>query len=213
MPCMLITASGCQTPVCSLFRFFALHLTPAASALLLLRFGTLSLQLFKCVPDPTLFVIIARLTISSRPSNLLKAFLLAPEIRLLMTTLHINNIYSCTFYSSHILSNRGPTGALAHAVDLHHRNVQTVEKLERLLHHRRRGRHEQLAAVEAESVTDGTEHQPVCQRPAVRHVASEHTHTRSLKFILQWFETLRYGDGAGNTAEENSSIFSLIRMH
>jgi len=24
---------------------------------------------------------------------------------------------------------------------------------------------------------------------------------------------LRYGDGAGNTAEENSSIFSLIRMH
>jgi len=24
---------------------------------------------------------------------------------------------------------------------------------------------------------------------------------------------LRYGDGAGNTAEENCSIFSLIRMH
>jgi len=23
----------------------------------------------------------------------------------------------------------------------------------------------------------------------------------------------RYGDGAGNTVEENSSIFSLIRMH
>jgi len=23
---------------------------------------------------------------------------------------------------------------------------------------------------------------------------------------------LRYGDGAGNTAEENSSVFSLIRM-
>jgi len=24
---------------------------------------------------------------------------------------------------------------------------------------------------------------------------------------------IRYGDGAGNTIEENSSIFSLIRMH
>jgi len=24
---------------------------------------------------------------------------------------------------------------------------------------------------------------------------------------------VRYGDGAGNTDEENSSIFSLIRMH
>jgi len=24
---------------------------------------------------------------------------------------------------------------------------------------------------------------------------------------------LRYGDGAGNTIEENSSIFSLIQMH
>jgi len=25
-------------------------------------------------------------------------------------------------------------------------------------------------------------------------------------------ETLRYGDGAGNTVEENSSVFSLIQM-
>ena len=24
--------------------------------------------------------------------------------------------------------------------------------------------------------------------------------------------TMRYGDGAGNTVEENSSVFSLIRM-
>jgi len=24
---------------------------------------------------------------------------------------------------------------------------------------------------------------------------------------------VRYGDGAGNTVEENSSVFSLIRMH
>jgi len=26
-------------------------------------------------------------------------------------------------------------------------------------------------------------------------------------------ETVQYRDGAGNTVEENSSIFSLIRMH
>jgi len=26
-------------------------------------------------------------------------------------------------------------------------------------------------------------------------------------------ETARYGDGAGNTVEENSSVFSLIWMH
>jgi len=27
------------------------------------------------------------------------------------------------------------------------------------------------------------------------------------------FASQRYGDGAGNTIEENSSVFSLIRMH
>jgi len=26
-------------------------------------------------------------------------------------------------------------------------------------------------------------------------------------------DVLRYGDGAGNTVEENSSVFFLIRMH
>jgi len=30
--------------------------------------------------------------------------------------------------------------------------------------------------------------------------------------ILTGTETVRYGDGAGNTVEENSSVFSLIGM-
>jgi len=33
-------------------------------------------------------------------------------------------------------------------------------------------------------------------------------HICSLVSIICW-----YGDGAGNTVEENSSVFSLIRMH
>jgi len=65
------------------------------------------------------------------------------------------------------------TGALAHAVDLHHWNVETVKELQRLFHHRRCRRHEQLTAIQAESATDRTEYQPVSQRPAVRQAASE----------------------------------------
>ena len=87
----------------------------------LLKSEALSLQLFECVPAPTLFVIISRLTISSRPSNPLNAFLLAPQIRLLLTSGCVYKLYLLTYL-------------------------------------------------------------------------------------------LRYGDGAGNTAEENSSVFSLIRI-
>jgi len=31
--------------------------------------------------------------------------------------------------------------------------------------------------------------------------------------VNQQANNTRYGDGAGNTVEENSSVFSLIRMH
>jgi len=64
--------SGCQIPIFSVFRLFALHLAPTASALQLLKFGIHSLQLFECVPAPTLSVTTSILTTSSRPSNLLK---------------------------------------------------------------------------------------------------------------------------------------------
>jgi len=33
------------------------------------------------------------------------------------------------------------------------------------------------------------------------------------KFVGEVFDARWYGDGAGNTVEENSSIFSLIQMH
>jgi len=70
-PCMLVillVLSDCQIPICSLFRSFAHHSTPAASVLQLLKSVTLSLQLFESVPDPTPFVVISKLPISSRPS-------------------------------------------------------------------------------------------------------------------------------------------------
>jgi len=62
---ILLVLSGCQIPICSLFRLFALHLMLAASVSELLKFAIHSLQLFKCVPAPTLLVMISRLTINS----------------------------------------------------------------------------------------------------------------------------------------------------
>jgi len=72
------------------------------------------------------------------------------------------------------------TGAFAHAVDLHDSNVQTVEKLERLFHHRRCGRHEQFAAVEAESPTHRAKHKQAGQCPTIRQAASEHSATTKI---------------------------------
>jgi len=56
-------------------------MAPAASALQLLKFGSLS-QLFERVA-------MSRLTISSRPSSLLNTFLLVPQIRLLLTIVRV----------------------------------------------------------------------------------------------------------------------------
>ena len=88
----------------SLFRLFALDLAPAASELQLLKSETLSFQLFDCVPGRTLFVVIPRLAISSRPSNQLNASLLAPRIRLLLTILRIYKLYSLTHSLTHSLT-------------------------------------------------------------------------------------------------------------
>jgi len=46
--------------------------------------------------------------------------------------------------------------------------------------------------------------------PAPSPYLSNHS-KRLLKNIYQMI--LSYGNGAGNTVEENSSVFSLIRMH
>jgi len=77
-------------PSCSLFRLFALHLAPAASALQLLSLELSPPALhIQCVTAPTLFVVVIslRLTISSKPFNPLSVFLLALQIRLLLTRL------------------------------------------------------------------------------------------------------------------------------
>jgi len=97
-PCMLITLlilSGCQISICCLFHLFTLHSPLAPSALQLAKSRTLSLsQHFECVPAWTPFIIISRLTIPSRPSTPLNAFLLAPQIiRLLLTIVHVHKLY------------------------------------------------------------------------------------------------------------------------
>ena len=52
-----------------------------------LKSGTLSLQLSESVPALTLFIVISRPTISSRPSNPLNAFFRGPQIRHLLITI------------------------------------------------------------------------------------------------------------------------------
>jgi len=81
---ILFVQSGCQIPICSLLRSFALHLAPAALALHILKFGNLKLPLsgYSNVYQALTLHLILRLTISNRPSNPLNAFLLAPQIRL-----------------------------------------------------------------------------------------------------------------------------------
>jgi len=73
------------------------HLPPAASTLQLLKSGTLSLQLFECAPAPTFFIVITRLTVSSRPSNPINAFLLTTQIRLLLTIVRGYKLYLLTY--------------------------------------------------------------------------------------------------------------------
>jgi len=60
------------------------------------KFGIHSLQLFECVPALTLFIATSRLITASRPSNLFNAFLLAPQIRLLLTTVRIYKLHLLT---------------------------------------------------------------------------------------------------------------------
>jgi len=104
-PCMVTIIRLILSRCCrSLFRLFALDLAPAASELQLLKSETLSFQLFDYVPGRTLFVVIPRLAISSRPSNPLNAFLLAPQIRLLLTILSINKLYLLVYLLVYLLT-------------------------------------------------------------------------------------------------------------
>jgi len=50
-----------------------------------------------CTAAPTLFVVISRLTVSSRSSNPLNVFLLAPQIQLLLTIVRVYELHLLTF--------------------------------------------------------------------------------------------------------------------
>ena len=91
------TDSCSQTPICYALHSFVLHLAPTVSVLLLLKFGTLSLRLFECVPAMIPSAINSRPTTSSRPSNPLSAFFLAPQIRLWLTIVRVYKLYWLTY--------------------------------------------------------------------------------------------------------------------
>jgi len=92
---ILLVPSGSQTPICYALHSFVLHLAPAVSVLQLLKFGTLSLRLFECIPAMILSTINSRPTTSSWPSNPLSASSLAPQIRLWLTIVSVfNNIFT-----------------------------------------------------------------------------------------------------------------------
>jgi len=89
--CMLIillVLSRCQKPIRSLFRLFAPYARSFSVAAPKIC-NSLPPALRMCTAAPTPFVVISRLTISSRPSNPLNAFLLAPQIRILLTIVHV----------------------------------------------------------------------------------------------------------------------------
>ena len=81
---------------------FVLHLAPAVSVLQLLKFGTLSLRLFECVPAMIPFAINSRATTSSWPSNLLSASSLAPQIRLWLTIVRVYKLYLLTYLLTYL---------------------------------------------------------------------------------------------------------------
>ena len=80
-------------------------MAPAVSVLQLLKFGTLSLRLFQCVPAMIPFAINSRPTTSSWPSNPLSASSLEPQIRLWLTIVRVYKLYLLTYlliYTAHL---------------------------------------------------------------------------------------------------------------
>jgi len=97
---ILLVPSGSQTPICYALHSFVLHL------LQLLKYGTLSLRLFECVPAMILSAINSKPTTSSRPSNPLSASSLAPQIRLWLIIVHVYKLYLLTylFHKQYLIS-------------------------------------------------------------------------------------------------------------
>ena len=88
LPCMLIirlVLSGCQISICSLFRLFALYLAPAASALQLLKSGTLHQTLQMCTSSNT-----SRHHLKTHYSS-------RPQIQHLLTTVRVCHLNLLTY--------------------------------------------------------------------------------------------------------------------
>jgi len=62
---------------------------------------------------------------------------------------------------------------------------------------------EALMAVAVEFFTSKLQ----CQSPLLYSISA------TFEFSMTSVTVIRYGDGAGDTVEENSSVFSLVRMH
>ena len=86
-----------NTHLCSLFRLFALRICSfSVAAPKIWNSSFSSSNMYQSQP-----VVISRLTISTRPSNPLSAFLLAPQIRLLLTIVRVYKLHLLTCILSH----------------------------------------------------------------------------------------------------------------
>ena len=102
---ILLVLSGSQTPIYSVLHSFALHLVPGVTALQLLKFGALSLQLFECVPVMTLSVINSKAILPAGLPTHLVLSLLAPQIRLWLIIVLIYKLYLLTYISQRTFQN------------------------------------------------------------------------------------------------------------
>jgi len=110
MPVIPLVPSVSPTLIFSPLRLSAYHLALAVSASQPLKFATLSLHL--SVPVPVLIPsgVTSRPTTASRPSNMLNPFLLVPQMRLLLTTVHVYH-YLLTYSSLlHTCMSQWPSG-------------------------------------------------------------------------------------------------------
>jgi len=106
MPAILLVPSDSPTPIFFplRLRLSAHHLALAVLALQPLKSGTVSLHL--SVPVPVLIpsVVTSRPTAASRPSNPPDLFPLAPQIRLLLTTVRLCILYLLIYLRSYLLT-------------------------------------------------------------------------------------------------------------
>ena len=106
MPAILLVPSDSPTPIFFplRLRLSAHHLALAVLALQPLKSGTVSLHLSVPVPDLIPSVVTSTLTTASRPSNPPNLFLLASQIRLLLTTVRVYILYLFIYLLTQLLT-------------------------------------------------------------------------------------------------------------